>query len=42
MANAMVSKGSEYKNKIVKSLATNLSALYYMVSKKSAKKRAEL
>ena len=42
MANAMVSKGSEYKSKILNSLITNLSALYYMFGKKSAKKRAEL
>ena len=42
MANAMVSKGDEYENSIVKSIATNLSAVYYMIRPAKAKKRAHL
>ena len=40
MANAMVSKGEEFKNEFVKSIYTHLSAVYYMVRKNKAKKRA--
>lgn len=40
MANAMVSKGDEYENGVVKSITTHLSAVYYMIRKSKAKKRA--